>query len=233
MPPDDVIPLVAGLVAARRARPVIVGVGGSVAVGKSTFAAALAAQLPMSPVEVVSTDGFLMSNAELGARGLGARKGFPESYDGDLARSVLSRITRRDPSVAVPGYSHRTYDLDGSSHVLGRPDVVIIEGVNALAPPFAPYLSLGVYLDADEDDIRAWFVTRFASLVADAAADPGSFFSMWVGLPEAEVTRSADVVWDRVNRVNLVEHIEPTRWRADVVVRKGPDHTVTHVAVRA
>jgi len=231
--PDDALSLVTGLVVSRDAHPVIVGVGGSVAVGKSTFAAALAARVPVESVEVVSTDGFLLSNATLAARGLGARKGFPESYDEDLARTVLSAIVRCDPSVRVPGYSHRTYDVDGSARVLGRPDVVIVEGVNALAAPFAPYLSLGVYLDADEEDIRGWFVTRFESLVAEAAGDHGSFFATWLGLPSDQITAIASVAWDRINRVNLVEHILPTRWQADVVLRKGADHTITHVAVRA
>ena len=231
--PDDVVSFVVGLVLAHDSTPVVVGVGGSVAVGKSTFAGELAARLAPRSVAVVSTDGFLLSNADLAARGLSARKGFPESYDVGLARTVLAGIARRDPTVAVRGYSHRTYDLDDTSRPLGRPDVVIVEGVNALAPPFRESLSVGIYLDADEDDIRTWYVSRFASLVEEARHDPGSFFATWAATPAGQVAEIALFAWEHINVVNLVEHIEPTRWQADVVVRKGPDHRVTHVAVRA
>jgi type I pantothenate kinase len=218
-----------------RSGPLLVALAGSVAAGKSTFASALAAALatPDGPiVEVVSTDGFLFTNAELAARGLLARKGFPETYDHALIVDVLGRVARGERDVAVPRYSHQTYDRAGSPQVLHRPDVVIVEGIHALAPPVANLSSVLVYLDAAEDDLRTWFVARFTALVAAAADDPESFFAAWTGMSDDDVRHLAEAVWEQVNLVNLVEHILPTRWRADVVLRKGADHAVTHVATR-
>jgi type I pantothenate kinase len=216
--------------------PFIVALAGGVASGKSTCAAALADLLGARPghpdVAVVSTDGFLLSNAALGARGLATRKGFPETYDRELIADVLGRIALGHGDVEVPHYSHRTYDVDGRTQVLGRPDVVIVEGINALAPVVSDFCSLLVYLDASEADLRAWFVDRFKTLVDEAADDPGSFFARWAGMRAEEVRSLAVAVWEHVNLVNLDEHILPMRWRADIVLRKGPDHALTHAAVR-
>jgi type I pantothenate kinase len=221
---------------ARTTRPLMVGLAGGVASGKSACADALAdllaARAGHPHVAVVSTDGFLLSNAVLGERGLAARKGFPESYDHDLVADVLGRIALGHEGVEVPRYSHRTYDIDDRPVVLGRPDVVIVEGINALTPVVSDFCSLLVYLDAAEADLRAWFVARFQALTAEAAGDPGSFFAAWVGAGPDEVHGLAVTVWEHVNRVNLDEHILPTRWRADIVLRKGPDHALTHAAVR-
>jgi type I pantothenate kinase len=216
--------------------PFIVGLAGGVASGKSTCAAALADLLTVRPddpdVAVVSTDGFLLSNAALGARGLATRKGFPETYDRELIADVLGRIALGHGGVEVPRYSHRAYDVDGRPQILDRPDVVIVEGINALAPVVADFCALLVYLDASEGDLRAWFVDRFKTLVSEAADDPGSFFAGWAGMEPEEVRGLAVSVWEHVNLVNLEEHILPTRWRADIVLRKGPDHALTHAAVR-
>jgi type I pantothenate kinase len=207
--------------------PLIVGVAGSVAAGKSTCAEELSARLP-GRVAVISTDGFLHPNAELAARGLGARKGFPESYDHALADDVLGRIASGAPDVEVPTYSHRSYDIEGPPTVVRRPDVLIVEGVVALQPPIADYCSVRVYIDADEQDLRRWYVERFVVWAAEGVG----FYAQWAGMPADEVRQVATMVWEHVNLSNLTEHILPTRWTADVVVRKRADHGVAALAVR-
>ena len=218
------------------AGPMVVALAGSVAVGKSTCAQALAALItgrpPHPAVTVIGTDGFLLTNAELAGRGLLPRKGFPETYDRALVTDVLGRVALGEGDVEVPRYSHHVYDITDERVSLGRPDVLIVEGVNALDPVIADFASVLVYLDADEDELRAWFAARMAALVAAAAEDPGSFFSGWVGMDDAQIEGLASTVWEQVNAVNLREHILPTRWRADVVLRKGPGHAVTDVALR-
>lgn len=223
---------------ARARRPLIVGIAGSVAAGKSTTAQALATLLrdgsDPSTVEVVSTDGFLFSNAELEERHLALRKGFPESYDRSRLIAFLSAVREGRPDIAVPVYDHRTYDLvAGAYQRVGNPDIVLLEGVNALAEPAAEHLDVAVYLDADEGDLRRWFVTRLVSLAAEAAGDPGSFYARWAALPADDLAALAAAAWDHINAVNLAEHIRPTRDRADVVLVKGPDHRVGEVLLRA
>ena len=209
--------------------PLIIGVAGSVAVGKSRCAFELRTLLEGGRrVEVVSTDGFLFPNATLVARGLFARKGFPESYDAECATDVLARIASGEAGVAVPRYSHRTYDIEGPPQVVDRPDVVVLEGIVALHAPFRDFCSVGVYLDAEEADLRRWYVERFVELVV---AGEG-FYAQWAGMGGDEVRALASMVWEHVNLPNLTDHILPTRWTADVVVRKGADHTATAVAVR-
>jgi len=211
------------------AGPFIVGVAGGVAAGKSWFAEELRGALGGRRVEVISTDGFLYSNADLAARGLAARKGFPESYDRELAMNVLQRVAAGDREVAVPRYSHRSYDIEGPPHVIGEVEVLIVEGVVALQPPVADFCSLRIYLDADEPDVRGWFVERFVQLVENAQDD---FYAQWAGMRADEVRRLATMVWEQVNLPNLVAHILPTRWTADLVVRKAADHSVAALAVR-
>jgi type I pantothenate kinase len=220
-------PGTAGTVALPGTGPLVIGIGGSVAAGKSTCAEELRARLP-GTVEVISTDGFLHPNAVLEARGLGARKGFPESYDHALADDALGRIAAGHTDVEVPTYSHRTYDIGGPPTVVRRPDVLIIEGVVALQPPIGRHCSVRIYIDAEEGDLRRWYVERFVAL----AAGGDGFYAQWARLPADEVRQLATMVWEHVNLPNLVAHILPTRWTADIVVRKGPDHQVNAVALR-
>ena len=220
---------IASYALAAEGAPLVVGLTGSVAAGKSHCASELRSLLERERrVEVVSTDGFLFPNATLAARGLLMRKGFPESYDAELATDLLGRIPAGEPGVAVPRYSHRTYDIDGPPQVITRPDVVVLEGVVALQPPFRQFCSVGVYLDADEVDLHRWYVERFVELVAEREG----FYAQWAGMGPDEVRELASMVWEHVNLPNLADHILPTRWTADVVVRKAPDHSVSAVAVR-
>jgi len=225
------------------AGPFVIAVGGGVAAGKSTLsehlAVLLAARADRPAVEVVGTDGFLLPNRVLAARGILARKGFPESYDHDLLVSVLGSLAAGDLEVAVPRYSHEVFDIAGDPQVLRRPDIVILEGVNALAPrpggsplDHTDFADLRVYVDADEPDLRAWFVDRFLALIDEARDDPASFYAQWTGLDHPDARALAESVWEQINLVNLTTHILPSRERADIVLHKGADHRVTEVAIR-
>ena len=157
------------------------------------------------------------------------RKGFPESYDAELLAGVLRRLRTGESEVAVPVYSHEIYDrLPGSGRVLGRADVVIVEGVNALQPPAVDLLDVALYLDAREDDLRRWFADRFVGLCAEAAADPErpSFYRAFVGMDDQQIRDLADTTWVHINGVNLRDHIGPSRARATHVLRKRGDHSV-------
>jgi type I pantothenate kinase len=206
----------------------LIGLAGGVAAGKSRCASELVGLLEGRRVDVISTDGFLFPNATLDARGLSGRKGFPESYDTELAADVLARLASGEDEVEVPRYSHRTYDITGTPQVVSRADVVIVEGVMALQPPIATFCGLRAFLDAEEADMRRWYVSRFVALVEEGEG----FYSQWAGMPADDIGRLATAVWEHVNLPNLVEHILPTRWTADVVVRKAGDHSVSAVAVR-
>ena len=237
--PDELREIYAPLASllASRVRPnagtLIVGIAGSVAVGKSTASAALRQLLANTwSVEIVSTDGFLLSNAELEERNLVMRKGFPESYDTELLVATLHAVRAGQREVVVPRYDHRTYDVIGDRHqTIARPNILLLEGVNALASPAGDLLDVGIYLDADEHDIRAWFVARFLELARHAHDDPGSFFARWSALQADEVRNIAEVAWDQINGVNLASYILPTRQRADIVLVKGADHRVREVLV--
>jgi type I pantothenate kinase len=210
--------------------PFVVGIGGPVSVGKSTIAARLVVALDIgpSPVEVLGTDGFLFPNADLAARGLELRKGFPESYDTPLLERTLDTV-RRGGSVSVPVYSHETYDIvPGAARVIDPPGVLILEGVNALQ--FHTRLDLGVYVEAPVEAIETWYVARLIELVADAP--PGTFYAGWSGFSPEQVDALAHDIWRSINAVNLTEHIGPTRAVADVVVEKGPDHELLAVLVQ-
>ena len=216
-------------------RPLIVGISGAVGIGKSTLSAVLAALLADAGLvtEVMATDGFLRTSAELEALGLMMRKGFPESYDGDLLDDTLRRLHAGEAGVAVPLYSHEIYDrVPGPGRVLERADVVIVEGVNALQPPAAAWLDVAVYIETDEEHLRRWFTDRFMGLCAEAAAagpDSTSYYRMFVGMAEDEQRALAAQIWDGINGVNLRDHIGPSRERATHVLRKAGDHSVVEV----
>jgi type I pantothenate kinase len=213
--------------------PFVVAVTGSVAVGKSAAAAALAeafgTDTAHAPVSVICTDGFLFPNRELIARGIMERKGFPESFDHDALARFLVAVRGGDAAVHAPVYSHVTYDIvDGDSQVVDRPSVLVLEGL-----PFpADHVDFTVYLDAATADIEEWYVQRFCGLVADAAGDESSFFRYFDGSSPAEAAAMARQVWTSINLVNLEEHILPTRESSDVILVKGSDHAVERVRLR-
>ena len=223
--------------------PYIIGIAGSVAVGKSTFARALQAILSSWPdqprVALVTTDGFLHANAVLEARGLLQRKGFPESYDLRAMIAFLAAVKAGDPQAAAPVYSHVTYDLlPGQVQRVDTPDILIFEGLNVLQPASgaamlaSDFFDFSVYLDAEEQDIAAWFTQRFLLLQQTAFRDPTSYFHRFRDLPEVEARAMARRVWESINLANLKENILPTRERARVVLRKGRDHRVQEVWLR-
>jgi type I pantothenate kinase len=212
---------------------VVVGIAGAVASGKSRFAIEVRDALVPLGVDVVSTDGFLFDNATLQTRGLLMHKGFPETYDVDHLARFVTDVRGGIRRVPAPVYSHEIYDVLPDEHrIVDRPDVLIVEGVNALSA-LAPLLDLRVYLDAAEDDLEAWFVKRFFDLTDEARDDPASFFASFVAMTPDEVEGIARSVWRGVNLVNLREHIGPSRALADCVVTKNHDHTVRDVWLRA
>ena len=213
----------------------LVGVAGAVAVGKTTIVAALAEGLARAErsVRVLSTDAFLLPNDVLIARGLLMRKGFPESYDADAIGAALGAL-RAGASAVVPVYSHDTYDrVPAATDTIAPADVVLIEGIVALQPPTADHLDLAIYVDADETDVREWFVTRFARLTAAATTDPASFYHRFAALPPEQVRQLALATWEAINGPNLHEHIAPSAARADVVVRKAADHAIAALRMPA
>jgi len=223
--------------------PYVIGIAGSVAVGKSTFARVMQALLSRWPdhpkVDLVTTDGFLFPNAELQARGIMNRKGFPESYDTRQLLSFVRHLKSGAEETRAPVYSHVVYDIvPGEEVVVHQPDIVIIEGINVLqvgtaATEFvSDYFDFSIYVDADEDDIESWFLARFQTLRATVFKDPSSFFQSYAHMSDDEAMAFAHNVWTEINGRNLRENILPTRERASLILRKGPDHAVTSVALR-
>jgi type I pantothenate kinase len=201
-----------------------VAIGGAVAVGKSTLAAALADELAPLRVEIVATDGFLLPNDELGRLGLLMQKGFPATYDADALARFLADL-RTTGRGEAPVYSHVTYDrVPDEVRVVEDADVVVVEGVNALQPDVAAAVDLTVYLDAGEPLVRSWYVERFVEQTALAESDESSFYRRFVGLDASGRRAVAESVWEAVNLVNLTEHIEPTRANAHVVLLKVEGH---------
>jgi type I pantothenate kinase len=224
--------------------PFVIGVAGSVAVGKSTIARLLRELLARwddTPrVELVTTDGFLMPNAELERRGLMDRKGFPESYDRRALLRFVSKVKSGASEVRAPFYSHLRYDIVSDAEVVvRRPDVLIVEGLNVLQPP-APGIKLAVsdlfdftiYVDARTSDIERWYVDRFLSLQRGAFTNPKSYFHRFSTLSEDEAVARARQVWADINEPNLRTNILPTRARADLVLRKNSQHAVSSVLLR-
>jgi type I pantothenate kinase len=228
--------------------PYIIGVAGSVAVGKSTTARILRALLQRwktSPkVDLVTTDGFLFSNAELEKRGIMDRKGFPESYDRARFIGFLADIKSGKAEVRLPVYSHLVYDVvPGKEIVVDRPDILIVEGLNILQPGELPkdgrpilfasdFLDFAIYLDADENDLRDWFMERFRQLRQTAFTDPKSFFHRFAEMSQEEAEKFGLWAWEAINLPNLRENILPTRSRADLILRKGASHTIEKVELR-
>jgi type I pantothenate kinase len=228
--------------------PFVIGVAGSVAVGKSTISRLLRELLSRwedTPrVELLTTDGFLLPNAELERRGLMERKGFPESYDRRALLRFVSKVKSGAAEVRAPFYSHLSYDISpGAEVVIRQPDILIVEGLNVLQPPavrsdgsstgaISDYFDFSVYVDAPVEEIRTWYVERFLRLRETAFADPQSYFHRYARLSDDEARETAAAIWEQINEPNLVENVLPTRDRATLVLTKGADHAVTGIRLR-
>jgi type I pantothenate kinase len=228
--------------------PYIIGIAGSVAVGKSTTARILQRLLarwaPHQKVDLVTTDGFLLPNAVLDKEGLMNRKGFPESYDLPALLRFLTDIKAGQKNVEAPVYSHLSYDvLQDRQIVVDRPDILILEGLNVLqtgrpprdgrAIPFvSDFFDFSIYIDADTEVLRTWYVDRFFSLRETAFRNPRSYFHRYSALTDEEARETATRIWETINLANLTENILPTRQRADLILRKGQDHVINSVSLR-
>jgi type I pantothenate kinase len=228
--------------------PFVIGVAGSVAVGKSTTSRILRellARWPETPrVELVTTDGFLYPNVELDRRGLMERKGFPESYDRQALLRFVTAVKSGAEQVRAPVYSHLTYDIiPGAEVVVRRPDVLIVEGLNVLQPArpradgrqglaVSDFFDFSIYVDAQTSDVRRWYVERFLELRRTAFSLPESYFRRYADLSDAEAVERAEQIWRDINERNLVQNILPTRGRATLVLSKGGDHAVDRIRLR-
>ncbi|MBE1581019.1 type I pantothenate kinase [Amycolatopsis roodepoortensis] len=221
--------------------PYIIGIAGSVAVGKSTTARILRTLLARWPdhprVDLVTTDGFLYPRAELVRRGIMHRKGFPESYDRRALLRFVTDVKSGAERVSAPVYSHLAYDiLPDEEQVVQRPDILILEGLNVLQPgprlTVSDLFDFSIYVDAPTTDIERWYIERFLKLRHTAFADPASHFHHFAGLPDDEARAEARHLWRTINEPNLMENIKPTRPRATLVLRKDADHAINRVRLR-
>lgn len=228
--------------------PFIIGIAGSVAVGKSTSARVLRELLARWPahqrVDLVPTDGFLWPNAELNRRGIMHRKGFPESFDQAKLLQFVADVKAGRPNVEAPVYSHFSYDIvPGEKIVVDRPDILIVEGLNVLQPAKLPkdgeavpfvsdFFDFSVYIDAEPSIIESWYVTRFLRLWRTAFRDPDAYFYRYSKLTQEQAIAQALKIWRSINLVNLKENILPTRQRANLILGKGQDHKVEAVWLR-
>ncbi|KAB1641676.1 type I pantothenate kinase [Gulosibacter chungangensis] len=223
--------------------PFVIGVAGSVAVGKSTVARLLRELLrrweDTPRVELITTDGFLYSNEELARRGLMERKGFPESYDRRALLRFVTQVKSGAPEVRAPFYSHMVYNIVPNAEiVVNAPDVLIVEGLNVLQPPGSNSLALSdmfdfsIYVDARTQDITRWYQERFLRLQQGAFSNPSSYFRRYADLSREEAIETSKGIWESINLPNLEENILPTRSRARLILRKASDHTVDRVLLR-
>ncbi len=231
-----------------RRTPFVIGVAGSVAVGKSTTSRVLRELLSLWPgtpkVQLVTTDGFLYPNEELIRRGIMDRKGFPESYDQRALMRFITEVKSGVPNVKVPTYSHHFYNIvPGEYTIVDQPDVLIVEGLNVLAPPrlrgdgtvglaLSDFFDFSIYVDARTRDIRDWYIKRFMRLRTKAFSLPDNYFHRYSQLTDDEAIATATSIWTRINEPNLTQNVRPTRGRAQLVLTKNSDHSVHHMLLR-